>query len=113
MYCLTLTHQFTASHALPGSREDIHFHDWIIKITVCRAQLNESGMVINYLDLLPLLQSVLPPLNACLNQLYPFLPTAEHLAEYFYTQLYPHVKGLHSVSVGEFEALMCTYTPKP
>jgi 6-pyruvoyltetrahydropterin/6-carboxytetrahydropterin synthase len=108
MYEAVLTETFRASHALEDLRPTPHWHEWVVKITIQSETLLQPGIIINYYELKPLLKSILPE-GQDLNTSYVFAPTAENLARHFYETLKPQLASLYSVSVGEFEAFMCTY----
>src|SRR5690349_8234436 len=106
MYHATLTETFTATHALDTIRTKPHEHAWIVRITLASETLDDSGIIVNYFELKPLVRKHLPE-GQYLNDLYPFAPTAENLARHFYETLKPALPTLTQVSVGEFEAFMC------
>jgi 6-pyruvoyltetrahydropterin/6-carboxytetrahydropterin synthase len=50
MYRVATEQVFRASHALVlgGEREALHEHDWLVRVTVERAELDEDGLVIDF-----------------------------------------------------------------
>lgn len=111
MYQADLTLTFTASHSLDTLRPEPHSHKWVVRVTLAidDEALQEPGIIVNYFELKPLVQAMLPE-GKHLNDAYPFAPTAENLAKAFYEQLKPQLPMLASVAVGEFEQFMCTYS---
>ena len=87
MYELTLIEEISAAHRLPGSGgkcDRLHGHNWKVEVCVQAAELDESGMVMDFHELRPLLRQVLDELDhSFLNDLPVFQnqpPTAENLA---------------------------------
>ncbi len=110
MYQVTLTEKFNATHSLETLRPQSHSHEWIVRVTLSADYLEEPGIVMNYFELKPLVNNVLPH-GKNLNEAFPFAPTGENLAKHFYDQLKPQLPKLSQVAVGEFEEFMCTYAP--
>ncbi len=76
-----------AAHQLrfaPGEGERLHGHNWRIKATVRAERLDDSGFVMDFNVLGPMLRAVVEPYeHAFLNELAPFddlNPTAENIA---------------------------------
>lgn len=109
MYTVVLTKKFIATHSLDTLRPQPHEHEWIVKVTLAAPVLQDPGIVMNYYELKPLVNKLLPH-HQNLNEVYDFAPTGENLARYFYDCLKPQLSQLQSVSVGEFEEFMCTYS---
>lgn len=101
---------FVAQHAIDPLRPEVHEHEWVFRLTVSSEQLVSPGITVDYYVLDRQVKACLPH-GRLLNELYEFEPTAENLAREFYEQLKPQFPLLTSVSVGEFEAFMCTYRP--
>ena len=110
MYTVTLKETFSAHHSLEKLRPEPHPHDWVIHITLASETLADPGIVVNYFVLQPVVHQALPH-GKNLNDCFDFAPTAENLAKHFYDTLKSQFPQLVSVSVGEFEAFMCTYQP--
>lgn len=109
MYQATLTERFKATHSLDTLRPQPHEHEWVMKVTLASESLKEPGIIVNYFELKPMVYKLLPH-GQHLNTVFDFPPTAENLARHFYQQLKPRLPQLITVSVGEFEEFMCSYS---
>ena len=94
MYELTVTSEFEAAHLIPGylgKCSRLHGHNWKIEVVVSGNELNDLGMVIDFVDIKIAVNKALDILDhAYLNELEPFkniAPTAENIAKYIYDQL--------------------------
>jgi len=86
-YSITTTVHFHASHQLrlyDGSLEELHHHQWIVKVTAGRPELDSIGVVMDFHELERLLEPILSPLrNRRLNDVAVFAernPSAENVA---------------------------------
>ena len=94
MYRLTLSAMFSASHRLrypDGQYEPLHEHDWSVEASFAGIELDEMGLLIDFDEAQPALESVTGPLNgANLNEA-PLLagvnPSAEHVARAIFEAL--------------------------
>src|SRR5262245_5028925 len=85
---ISTTHQFSAAHQLrlyDGTLEPLHGHNWVVRVTVGRDELDAIGVVMDFHELERLIDHVVGPMhNGNLNQIAPFdgerNPTAEHVA---------------------------------
>ncbi len=85
---------FAAAHRLRNYRgkcENLHGHNWRVRVTVSRAGLTKEGFVMDFKDLDTLAAQVLEHLDHHdLNAVPPFdaiNPTAEHIAQYIFEKL--------------------------
>jgi len=122
MYKISVQGMFSAAHRLTeykGKCENLHGHNWHVEVEVQSAELDKSGMVIDFITLRALLGSVLKKLDhKYLNDIAPFKkksPSSERIAEYIHTKLAPKIKKarLTSVSVWETPASRATYSEYP
>lgn len=101
---ITITRRFSfdAAHYLPGHEgkcQNLHGHTYIFEVTVGRDSLIEGGssegMVIDFSDLKSIVNKlVVDPLDhQCLNELLPYRPTAENMANHFFEVMEPVLKG--------------------
>ena len=83
--------------------EDMHGHNWIVKI-YCRSEvLNEDGMVTDFTLIKRKINSALDHKN--LNEVLPFNPTAENIARW----ICDNVENAYRVEVWESEMNMAAY----
>jgi 6-pyruvoyltetrahydropterin/6-carboxytetrahydropterin synthase len=86
-FAITTTLGFHAGHQLrlyDGSLEDLHEHDWQIKVTIEAPKLDSIGVVMDFHDLSRRVEAVLSPFHGRrLNDLPVFAddnPSAENVA---------------------------------
>ncbi|MEW6127872.1 MAG: 6-carboxytetrahydropterin synthase QueD [Acidobacteriota bacterium] len=99
MYEVMIIEEFAAAHALRGYKgkcENLHGHNYKIEIVVRGAELDEVGMLVDFVHLKAVTREVIRRLDhQNLNQLPPFdnelNPSAEHLAGYIFHQIAPQV----------------------
>ena len=93
MYEVSVDETFAAAHNLReyhGKCEDLHGHNYKVRVTLAGAALDEAGLLLDF----KLLKHVLRPIveridHRMLNDLEPFTalnPSAENIAKYFYDQ---------------------------
>jgi len=90
MYTLQKTFTFAAAHrlALPyeSGCNNLHGHNWTVTVHMHGAQLNDSGMLMDFKHIKDKIQSQFD--HAVLNDIIP-QPTAENIAKYIHDQLAP------------------------
>ncbi|MEO0020176.1 MAG: 6-carboxytetrahydropterin synthase [candidate division WOR-3 bacterium] len=112
MYLVRVSKGFSAAHAVKGTGgkcEEIHGHNYLVEVVVGGKELNQPGMVVDFVQLRSKLGEILPD-HRLLNEVYNFNPTAENLARHFYEEMakfYPVVK----VRVWENEDCWAEYQP--
>lgn len=120
MYQVSVDYVFSAGHALrnyKGKCENVHGHNYRVRITVEGEHLNDAGLLVDFSDLKAEIRSLANPLDhRFLNELEPFdhlNPSAENLAKYLSDGLRARIEGqgarLHSVTVWETDTSCATY----
>jgi len=84
---------FSAAHRLRnyhGKCENVHGHNWRVRLYVSREQLDQNGFVIDFKELDAILLRVLDRLDhKDINEVSPFTaenPTAENIARHIFTE---------------------------
>lgn len=127
MFEITIERQFSAAHAIrlyDGSLEPVHGHNWSVRVTVGRDELDEIEVVTDFHDLENQLNALITRAdNNNLNAITPFCdgagglavnPTAERVAWWIGAQVAKHLANkvrLVSVEVGEAPGCTATYRP--
>ncbi len=104
MYEVTVERSFAAGHYLrnyKGKCENPHGHNYKVRVTLCGAELDRAGLLLDFKDLKDVMKDVIERLDhQMLNDIEPFTqlnPSAENIARYFFDQ----AKGqLHSLTDG-------------
>ncbi|HXM99717.1 MAG TPA: 6-carboxytetrahydropterin synthase QueD [Candidatus Dormibacteraeota bacterium] len=101
MFQVSVEETFSAGHALRGYRgkcENVHGHNYRVRVTVEGAQLDEIGLLCDFAHLKHALREVIAILDhQFMNALEPFKtvnPSAENLAKYFYEEVSARLKDL-------------------
>lgn len=122
MYTVFKDFTFSAAHAIRGHTrgcQNLHGHNYRIRVHVAAEELDELGMVIDFADLKTVMQEVVGPFDhRVINEIPPFdaelNPTAEVLAGYVYREvgrrLAPHL-SIRQVEVWENESACAIYQP--
>jgi len=119
---ISVDYSFAAGHALRGYKgkcENVHGHNYKVRVTVAGEQLNSIGLLMDFIDLRSALKALAEQLDhRFMNDIPPFdklNPSAENLAKYFCDELEAQVQkqGLHmqSVTVWETDTTSATYRP--
>ncbi|MBI5177997.1 MAG: 6-carboxytetrahydropterin synthase QueD [Nitrospinae bacterium] len=94
MYEVAVKSSFSAAHQLighEGACADLHGHNWTVEAMFAAPQLDEIQMVVDFYHVKKAMETLIGKLDhKILNEVPPFdeaNPTAEKLAEYFYTEL--------------------------
>jgi 6-pyruvoyltetrahydropterin/6-carboxytetrahydropterin synthase len=124
MFEVSVEQTFAAGHALrnyKGSCEDVHGHNFRVRVTVAGEQLDSSGLLVDFLELKSLIDGVVAYLDhKFINDLPPFdttNPSAENLAKYFYDRISVGMKNdvpvrISEVCVWETDTSSAVYRPK-
>ena len=107
MYYVVKRLEISAAHSLMLSYEskceDLHGHNWIVKIYCKSESLNEDGMVTDFTLIKKKISAALDHKN--LNEVLPFNPTAENIAR----GICDNVENAYRVEVWESEMNMAAY----
>ncbi|MEO8027160.1 MAG: 6-carboxytetrahydropterin synthase QueD [Bryobacteraceae bacterium] len=102
MFAVSVEHTFSAGHALrnyKGKCENVHGHNYRVRVRFEGANLNPTGMLVDFTDVKRVLRAATERLDhEFINDLPPFTeinPSAENMAKYFYEEM---VKGMEGVA---------------
>ena len=94
MFEVSVEQSFAAGHALRNYRgkcENVHGHNYRVQITVAGEQLDETGLLVDFIEVKRLMGQAVEYLDhRFINDLPPFdeiNPSAENIAKYFYDQV--------------------------
>jgi 6-pyruvoyltetrahydropterin/6-carboxytetrahydropterin synthase len=123
MFEVSVEQTFAAGHALrnyKGKCENVHGHNYRVRITVQGEQLDSTGLLVDFLDVKDLIGGVVDYLDhQFINDLPPFdelNPSAENLAKYFYDRVSGGLKDdvpvrISEVRVWETDTSSALYRP--
>ncbi len=122
MFEIAVEYSFSAGHALRGYKgkcENVHGHNYKVRVTVVGGELNSIGLLMDFVELRAALKMLAERLDhRFLNDLPPFdrlNPSAENLAKYFCEGLEPRVRAqglrMESVTVWETDTASATFRP--
>lgn len=124
MYELSVGDRFAAAHQLrnyKGKCENLHGHNWKVRVTVTAGELNEIGLGMDFKEISQALRSVLEELDhRFLNELPMFAsenPSSELIARWIFGRLSERLntRGIRvsRVTVWESDEASATYIPSP
>ncbi len=124
MFEISVEHSFAAGHALRGYKgkcENVHGHNYKIRVTVAGEKLNSIGLLMDFVDLRAAIRELAERLDhRFMNDIPPFdtiNPSAENIAQYFSDGLGPkaraHGSRVASVTVWETDSTSATFIPSP
>ena len=123
MFEVTVEQTFAAGHALrnyKGKCENVHGHNYRVRITVEGDQLDSTGLLVDFLDVKQLIGGVVDYLDhQFINDLPPFTelnPSAENIAKYFYDRVSGGLKNdvpvrISAVQIWETDTSSAVYRP--
>ena len=124
MFEIAVEQGFASAHALrnyKGRCENVHGHNWKVRVVIQGEKLDETGMLVDFLDVKSFMGEILDRIDhQFLNEIPPFdsiNPSAENIAEYFYQQLTgkfaetPVPVRVREVKIWETEIQSATYRP--
>jgi 6-pyruvoyltetrahydropterin/6-carboxytetrahydropterin synthase len=124
MFEVSVDEQFAAAHNLrnyKGKCENLHGHNYKVRITLTGPQLDEVGLLYDFVHLKQVIQGVIRALDhKYLNELKPFdvlNPSAENIAKHIYDETSkqmhqtPNGAGISSITVWESDVTAATYRP--
>jgi 6-pyruvoyltetrahydropterin/6-carboxytetrahydropterin synthase len=124
MFEVSVDQTFAAGHALrnyKGRCENVHGHNFKVQVTIEGERLDDTGMLVDFLDVKQSMQSVIARLDhQFLNEIPPFdvkNPSAENIAEHFYSEMTeglaknPVAIRIREVKVWETDIQSASYRP--
>jgi 6-pyruvoyltetrahydropterin/6-carboxytetrahydropterin synthase len=106
MFEVTIEETFAAGHALRnyhGKCENVHGHNYRCQVTLEGAELDEIGLLVDFVELKRVVHGVLDRLDhQWLNEFPPFdvlNPSAENMARYIYQQIADGLKVRDGVRI--------------
>jgi 6-pyruvoyltetrahydropterin/6-carboxytetrahydropterin synthase len=106
MFEVTIEETFAAGHALRNYRgkcENVHGHNYRCQVTLEGAELDEIGLLVDFVELKRVVHGVLDRLDhQWLNEFPPFdvlNPSAENMARYIYEQVAGGLKLREGVKI--------------
>ena len=125
MFEVSVEQTFAAGHALrnyKGKCENVHGHNFKVQVKIEGERLDETGLLVDFIDVKELMQSVIARLDhQFLNDVPPFdvrNPSAENIAEYFHEEMTNGLAGtpvpvkISEVKVWETDIQSASYRPK-
>lgn len=123
MFEVSVEQTFAAGHALRnyhGKCEDVHGHNYRVRITVEGDKLDSTGLLVDFLEVNSLITGAVSYLDhRFINDLAPFdelNPSAENIAKYFYDKVSGGLKNevpvrISAVEVWETDTSSAVYRP--
>jgi 6-pyruvoyltetrahydropterin/6-carboxytetrahydropterin synthase len=124
MFEVAVEQGFASAHALrnyKGRCENVHGHNWKVRVVIEGEKLDATGMLVDFLDVKSWMGEILDRIDhQFLNEIPPFdviNPSAENIAEYFYQQMTgrlaetPVPVRIREVKIWETEIQSATYRP--
>lgn len=120
MYEVMVEGDFSAAHNLRGYRkkcEKLHGHNWKVRVAIRGAQLDRTGMLVDFREVKDYLERTLEKLDhKYLNEISHFKtinPTSENIAKFVYNDLKARLKSsryvVSQVTVWESDTTSATY----
>jgi 6-pyruvoyltetrahydropterin/6-carboxytetrahydropterin synthase len=108
MFEVSVEQTFAAGHALRnyhGKCENVHGHNYKVRITVAGEQLDEAGLLVDFLEIKRAMSTAIDYLDhRFINDLPPFdeiNPSAENIAKFFYDRVSEGITGAKGVAISE------------
>jgi len=124
MFEVAVEQGFASAHALrnyKGRCENVHGHNWKVRVVIEGDKLDQTGMLVDFLDVKSLMGEILDRIDhQFLNEIPPFdvvNPSAENIAEYFYQQMAGRLEAtpvpvrIREVKIWETDIQSATYRP--
>ena len=94
MFEVSVEETFAAGHALrnyKGKCENVHGHNYRVRITIGGEQLDSAGLLVDFVELKKVMRAIIERLDhVFLNDIPPFdklNPSAENMARYFHEEM--------------------------
>ena len=108
IYCISKTMEISACHNLKLTYESKctrkHGHNWEVTVYCATNKKNDDGMVIDFKHVKDRIHGYLD--HGDLNELLPFNPTAENIAELIVNEIYCFYKAVVKESYGNVAMAM-------
>jgi 6-pyruvoyltetrahydropterin/6-carboxytetrahydropterin synthase len=108
MFEVSVEQTFAAGHALrnyKGKCENVHGHNFKVQVVIEGEKLDEAGLLVDFIDVKAAMRAIIERLDhVFLNDITPFdvkNPSAENIAEYFFTEMTARMKTSVPVHVRE------------
>ena len=108
MFEVTIEESFAAGHALRnyhGKCENVHGHNYRCQVTVEGADVDENGLLVDFVELKKVVHSVLDRLDhQWLNDFPPFdaiNPSAENIAKYIFEEVNAGLAARENARLGQ------------
>ena len=123
MFEVSVEQTFAAGHALrnyKGKCENVHGHNFKVQVTIQGERLDDTGLLVDFIDVKNLMQAVIGRLDhQFLNDVPPFdvkNPSAENIAKFIYDEVRLGLKAHGAVHIGavklwETDTASATYRP--
>ena len=124
MFEVSVDDSFAAAHNLrnyKGKCENLHGHNYKVRVTLSGRELDETGLLYDFVHLKQVIQSVIRSLDHhYLNEMKPFdvlNPSAENIAKHIFDEATRQMKpapngaGISGVTVWESDITAATYKP--
>jgi len=124
MFEVAVEQSFASAHALrnyKGRCENVHGHNWKVRVVIEGEKLDATGMLVDFLDVKSFMGEILDRIDhQFLNEIPPFdviNPSAENIAEYFYQQMTGRLAEtsvpvrIREVKIWETDIQSATYRP--
>ena len=126
MFDVTVTTTISASHHLRGYKgkcENVHGHNYRIRVTIEGEQLNSIGLLVDFVEMKRLMKEIIEYWDhKFINDLPPFdeiNPTAENMAKWFFERMQEGLANgvaevparIKEVKVWETDRNIATYHP--
>ena len=126
MFEVAVEQGFASAHALrnyKGRCENVHGHNWKVRVVIEGERLDHGGMLVDFLDVKAQMAEIIDKIDhQFLNEIPPFddlNPSAENIAEYFYKRMVagltntPVPVRVSEVKIWETDIQSATYRPAP
>ena len=94
MFEVSVEQTFAAGHSLrnyKGKCENVHGHNFKVQVVIEGEKLDDAGLLVDFIDVKAAMRAIIERLDhVFLNDISPFdvkNPSAENIAEYFFTQM--------------------------
>ncbi|MDP9113799.1 MAG: 6-carboxytetrahydropterin synthase QueD [Acidobacteriota bacterium] len=124
MFEIAVEQGFASAHALrnyKGRCENVHGHNWKVRVVIQGEHLDEAGMLVDFLDVKSFMGQILDRIDhQFLNEIPPFdvvNPSAENIAKYFYQEMMGKLEDtpvpvrISEVKIWETDIQSATYRP--